>query len=112
MIELSIPLPPSANHIWKNYHKSKAYKAWIVEAGWLSKRRDKIVGPWRITVLAKRPDKRRRDLDNLLKPIIDLVVSLGLVEDDSKLEMISARWVTSGEGVEVRLEPATVETES
>ncbi len=117
MIEFTVPLPPSANRLWRrsgrHIHKSDAYKAWLIDAGWLAlgayNETDRLLGPYKLTVNANRPDKRRRDLDNLIKPIGDLITSIGLVEDDSKCEMISARWVTTGEGVYVRVEPAGIE---
>jgi crossover junction endodeoxyribonuclease RusA len=60
-------------------------------------------------VTAARPDKRKRDIDNLLKPISDLLKSIGAIEDDYLCEMISARWVTNGDGVAIRIEPAGIE---
>mgnify|MGYP003637015063 FL=1 len=31
------------------------------------------------------PDKRRRDLDNLLKPLLDVMDECGVYEDDSQI---------------------------
>lgn len=123
MIDFTVPLPPSANRLWRrsgrHIHKSSEYQAWLSDAGFLVRLRINDVatgsppqcqhGPYKLTLNATRPDKRRRDLDNLIKPIGDLITSIGLVEDDSKCEMISARWVTTGEGVYVRVEPAGIE---
>lgn len=69
----------------------------------------RLKGPYKLSITAARPDNRRRDLDNLLKPISDLLKSIGAIEDDYLCEMLSARWVTSGDGVAIRLEPAGVE---
>jgi|SRR5215813_4272314 len=46
--------------------------------------------------------------DNLKKPISDLLVSVGVVEDDSLAEMISIRWVTAGPPITVRIESCGV----
>jgi len=91
--------------------KSNAYVAWLMLAGVEARRQkpSRISGPYHLIIQAARPDKRRRDLDNLLKPISDLLVSVGVIRDDCECEMISARWVTVGEGVTIRIEPAGVE---
>lgn len=115
MIELWLPYPPSANHIWirarTGMRKSAAYVAWLLEAGAEVRRQKpgKITGPYKISITAARPDKRKRDLGNLEKAISDLLQSCGVVRNDSDAEMISLRWATSGDGVAVRLEPAGVE---
>lgn len=115
MIELNIPFPPSANALWRSnrgrVHKSRRYVDWLLEAGLKVKSQHpgKIEGQYKISIQAVRPDKRRRDLDNVLKPTSDLLKSLGVIEDDHLCELITARWVTYGEGIYVRLEPAGVE---
>ena len=115
MIELQLPFPPSANRLWRrsgtHMHKSKTYTDWLKEAGWqvIAQKPGGIKGPYKISINAVRPDKRRRDLDNLLKPISDVLVSVGVVADDCHAEMISMRWVTAGEGVTVRVEKAGLE---
>lgn len=115
MVELNLPLPPSVNRIWRRagtrIHKSDEYRAWLKEAGWLAKaqRPGRISGPYKLTALAVRPDKRRRDLGNLEKPLSDLLVEIGVIDDDRYADMISFRWVTTGEGIVVRIEPAGIE---
>lgn len=116
LIELNLPLPPSANHIWvrarKGMRYSDKYKIWKDEAGWSAKSqtRERIAGPYKLAVQIVRPDKRRRDIDNFaFKAINDLLVSLQIVDDDHLCEMVTARWVTVGQGVTVRIEPAGVE---
>ena len=115
MIELHLSYPPSANRLWRrgknNIYASKEYTTWKREAGWqvIAQKPGGIAGPYRLSLNAVRPDKRKRDLGNLLKAVEDLLVSAGVIEDDSKAEMISMRWVTSGEGITVRIEPAGME---
>lgn len=115
MIELQLPFPPSANRLWRRaghtIHKSKTYTDWLRDAGWqvIAQKAGGIAGPYTLSIQAKRPDKRRRDIDNIIKPISDLLMSVGAVEDDSHCEMVSARWVTAGEGITVRIERAVTE---
>lgn len=115
MIELHLPFPPSANRLWRRskttIHKSDEYTDWLREAGWqvMAQRKGGISGPYKISIQAVRPDKRRRDLDNIIKPINDLLKSVGAIDDDSLCELVSARWVTAGDGVTVRVEKAATE---
>lgn len=115
MIAIRLPYPPSANRLWrrsaKGMRRSDEYVAWLTEAGWEASRQrpGKIQGPYKLSIHAVRPDRRKRDLDNLFKSTCDLLQGLGIIEDDSQAEMISARWVTSGEGITVILEPAGLE---
>lgn len=115
MIELTLPYPPSGNALYRanrgRVHKSGRYVKWLRDAGYLAlaQKPGGITGAYKLSIDAVRPDKRKRDLDNLFKATSDLLVTIGVVGDDSECEMISARWVTSGEGMTVRVERAGVE---
>jgi Holliday junction resolvase RusA-like endonuclease len=51
------------------------------------------------------PDARRRDLDNFaFKAVSDILVSLGVVSDDSDCVELSAKWITDGDDGVVRIE--------
>jgi len=115
LFELQLTRPPSANHLWvrarKGMRKSDAYVTWLMLAAIEARRQSfkRVSGPYKLFLQASRPDRRRRDIDNLIKPVSDLLMFIGAVEDDSDCEMVTARWVTTGEGVNVRVEPAGVE---
>lgn len=115
MVEIWLPFPPSANALWRSnrgrVHKSVRYSEWLNEAAWEAKsqRAGKIKGTYKLSITAARPDKRKRDLDNLFKPVSDLLKSIGAIEDDYLCEMLTARWVTTGDGVAIRLESASTE---
>jgi crossover junction endodeoxyribonuclease RusA len=64
----------------------------------------KVEGPYKLTILAVKPDKRKRDLGNLEKAISDILVSQGIVEDDSLCEWIVARWVDKGPECQIIIE--------
>lgn len=116
VVEIILPYPPSVNKIWVRAYKgmrlSDRYQKWLNDAGLMAKaqRAGRINGAYSLMIHAKRPDRKKRDLDNIIKPISDLLVKIGAIEDDHLCEMLSARWVTSGEGVTVRITPAGVET--
>lgn len=116
MIEFHLPtLPPSKNALRQRTRngiaRTPAYNAWLTEFGWEMKRQHvrKVSGPYKLTLNAQRPDKRRRDLANLLESVSDALHTHKVTDDDAFAEMIIMRWVTTGEGVTIRVEPAGVE---
>jgi Holliday junction resolvase RusA-like endonuclease len=98
MLQFILPLAPSVNRLWrisgKRMYKSQEYKNWIEEAGWMLKEqiKTKIDGKYAIHIAVLRADKRRRDLDNLLKATSDLLVAMQIVEDDSQCMALAAEW--------------------
>ena len=69
----------------------------------------KITGPYRLTVNLVRPDKRKRDIDNLFKAVSDSLVHMGIIESDHLCERLEAGWVKSGPECEILLESVNVE---
>jgi crossover junction endodeoxyribonuclease RusA len=114
-IQLHLPYPPSANNLWtrtkRGMRRTDEYLAWLDEAGWRVKeqRAGAIRGPYKISINAVRPDKRQRDLDNILKPCSDVLQHVGVIENDSLCEMLCARWVTTGHGITVYIDRAGTE---
>jgi crossover junction endodeoxyribonuclease RusA len=98
IITLSLPYPPSANRIWRNVAgktlKSRAYRSWLesVRGEVLIARCGQIAGPYRLEVRANRPDRRARDIDNLLKPTSDALMAAGVIGDDSAAVSVFAEW--------------------
>lgn len=64
----------------------------------------KIRGKFKITVAFVRPDKRHRDLDNLLKALLDCLQHAGVITNDKNCVEISAKWVEEGHPCEITLE--------
>ncbi len=99
MTTLNIPWPPTANNLFTNVAgkgrvKSQAYRQWLNAAG-LTVRMQRpvpILGRYRLTLIATRPDNRRRDLDNLLKATQDLLKVMGVIEDDHLAQEIRIGW--------------------
>lgn len=111
-LRFKLPLPPSANALWtvrrgtKQRIKTDAYRAWIVEAGWLI-----VAADWpqptmlhgSVAISIEAPFSRRRDLDNAIKPILDLIVRHGLIEDDRWVDYLLIRRVPPEEALTVAL---------
>jgi len=102
VIKIVLALPPSVNRLWRTtttgkMYKSPKYTAWrktAVKDAAIQAGRRKIIGPYKLTLEVVRPDKRNRDLDNLLKAASDCLVEAGII-DDSECEHIEAKWVLS-----------------
>jgi crossover junction endodeoxyribonuclease RusA len=97
-LSLTFSYPPSANRLWRNVDgktlKSSAYRLWLkANETWGLKT---ITGPYDLTIVVTPPDKRARDLDNLAKPIGDLLQATGAVANDSNLERLTMSWDRSG----------------
>jgi crossover junction endodeoxyribonuclease RusA len=104
-LTIRLPYPPSANRLWRNVPgrtkpmRSVEYDAWLISAAWEVKRvvamsydRKGVKGPYALTVKVCPPDRRRRDLGNLLKALEDGLVKGGAVEDDHLCQRVELEW--------------------
>lgn len=95
---INLPWPPAVNNLYatvgRKRIRTERYKAWLTEAGWMvrQQRPSAVLGRYRLTLVAYRPDARKHDLDGILKAPLDLLVSLGITEDDSLCQSIHATW--------------------
>lgn len=74
--------------------KTTRYQAWLREVSTALKSQGLtyIAGNVALKILIVRPDRRRRDLDNYLKALIDALVLNGVIDDDSLVEKIVLSW--------------------
>ena len=93
---LELAFPPSSNHYWRYVNsqvlKSKDARDYIEAVGqiWMVSRQKAFPKDERLKleVLAMPKDKRRRDLDNLLKVLCDALESAGVFKNDSQIDEI------------------------
>ena len=119
MIRIILALPPSVNRLWRTtstggMYRSSKYTTWLktaVRDAKIQAGRRQITGPYKLTMEVVRPDKRKRDLDNLLKAASDCLVSAGII-DDSKCEWLEARWVKSENPCTLTIEEIKHENET
>jgi len=116
IISIQFPYPPTANNLFfnrpgKGRVKTERYRTWLRAAGndLLLQRPPKISGKVVVSIVVGRPDRRKRDLSNCIKPIEDLLVAHGLIEDDSLVESLSIRW-GDGKGAHVLVWPLRATT--
>ena len=114
MIELWLPYPPSANAMTTGARNgrrraSDQYLRWQNDATAAAiqqglHRLSMIRGAYKLTIDATRPDKRKRDIDNLIKPVSDQLQRFTLIDDDSDAQEVTARWVKGEPGIILTLE--------
>jgi crossover junction endodeoxyribonuclease RusA len=99
MIEFTLPWPPSVNTYWRNFDgrmiisaKGREYREEVGDQIMLQKKACHFAGKLRVVIEAWRPDKRRRDLDNLLKATLDGLAHAGVYEDDSQIVDLRIYW--------------------
>lgn len=96
MIRLVLPMPPS---IWDMYqghgkrkHLSASYAKWREDAGWFIRGiREPISGPVSVHIAVKRP-RSNADLDNRIKPVLDLLQHYRVIENDKQVSRVEAVW--------------------
>ncbi len=99
MIEFTLPWPPSVNTYWRNFDgrmiisaKGREYRETVGDQMTVQRMVKHYVGPLRVVIEAWRPDRRRRDLDNLLKATLDGLAHAGVYEDDSQIVDLRIYW--------------------
>lgn len=118
---LSIPVPPSVNHAFRNVSqrereaarragrtlrgraRTAGYQKWATDAGWEVRRQIMAMGlqgrvavPGEI-VIEIAVARGWADIDNLLKPTLDLLVTMLVIDDDRFVRRLS---IEHGQGIE------------
>jgi crossover junction endodeoxyribonuclease RusA len=114
MIEIELPFPPSVNHYYRRVglrtlisRKGRAFRSTVcARLATLGVRR--LAGPLHIQIEIYPPDRRRRDLDNVQKALLDALQHGGLYDDDSQIVKldIEKRGCVAGGRTIVRIREA------
>ena len=116
-VTISLPMPPSANRIWRagrrRVYRSAAYLRWLRSAGWELKTQRPTPFPAGlsigITIRAGKPDKRRRDADNIAKAICDLLQAHAVIDNDVNVGDLRIVWDDSIAAGRVQVEAWAIE---
>ena len=108
---IRLPYPPSLNRLYRAVRgrslKSAVGRSYAsLAAGLVMASRVRVSGPFVLSVVAVRPDKRARDLDNLLKPVLDALQTGGAIENDSLCQCLLVRWADVAAGISSHSETA------
>ena len=96
-LTIDLPYPPSVNHYWRRVGartlislKGRRYRDRV--ASILALRRvQPMTGSLAVRVTVHPPDRRRRDLDNAMKALLDALEHGGAYEDDSQIDHLDIR---------------------
>ncbi len=103
---ITLPWPPTTNSYWRSpsagvvlvSERGRAYRKTV---GWTlleqGTPRTPLTGRLAVSIEAKPPDRRVRDLDNLLKSLLDSLAHAQVYIDDSQIDRLT---VWRGEVVE------------
>lgn len=122
-LEFTLPWPPTMNNYWRSPNcgplagrhllsvAGRCYRqAAVLELITQKVRRSAVGGPLDIWICAYEPwTPRRRDLDNLLKPVLDAMTHGRIVEDDRHFDRVTIeRGESTPEGrLQVIIRPRT-----
>ena len=99
MINITLPWPPSVNRIWRSVGgrvllsaEGRTYRQ-AVEVAVLEQHGagDPLTGRLSMTIRAYPPDRRRRDVDNMAKAILDSLERAGVYVNDAQIDHLSIR---------------------
>jgi crossover junction endodeoxyribonuclease RusA len=117
MIDLSLPWPPSVNRYWRTFQgrmiisaEGRTYRKAVADQVLIQRGAKHYQGKLKVQIEAWRPDNRRRDLDNLLKAVLDSLTHAGVWEDDGNIIDLRIYWAESiGGMLKVNIQEVPVE---
>lgn len=100
-MKFTLEYPPSMNTLWrsvpgKGVIKSKVYRSWLEANAWIIQQqvqKQKMEGEFEAIFKIEKPDKRKRDIDNLAKALLDCLVHTKVVEDDHLCQKLTLEWI-------------------
>ena len=111
-LQFTLPFPPSANHIWRRVgtrtllsRRGREFRQEVC-ALLRSQGVKPLSGPLEMTIDIFPPDRRRRDVDNVQKALLDALAHGGAYHDDSQIDRltIERQSVVRGGKVHVLIE--------
>lgn len=95
MLEFELPYPPSVNHYWRRVgartlisRGGRAFRQ-AVCAILATAKVQPLSGPLELFITVFPPDRRRRDIDNVQKSLLDAMQHGGAYFDDSQIMRLS-----------------------
>lgn len=99
MVRITLPYPPSINHYWRHFRgrtvissEGRTFRTNVCALlGGGGPRKPPSGGRIALCMDAFPPDRRRRDIDNLQKPVLDALQHAGVYQDDSQVDLLITR---------------------
>lgn len=113
-VQLNLPYPPTINHYYRHVggsisgrkaltDKAKRFRHDVGQVKLINYkliRESGVIlpfcGPVAVAVELHPPDKKTRDVDNVLKPILDALQHAGILDNDEQVEALSIRRIAAG----------------
>ena len=91
-------------------YRSKKYMEWIGEAALEVEieQRPEIDYPFNVEIIVGRPSKRRMDIDNRAKAVMDFLQEAKIITDDCLAQRITMMWSNDIDGARVTISTADV----
>lgn len=96
-MDLELPFPPSVNQLWRRFghrtllsRRGRAFRH-SVQAILSARGVRPITGRLAVAIDVHPPDRRRRDLDNFLKALLDALQHGGAYHDDAQIDDLHIR---------------------
>ncbi len=91
-MNIMLPYPPTVNTYWRKFNnrmvisaKGRQYRKDVME---LLEGCRTFHGRLKVTIIATMPDRRKRDLDNILKSLLDSLDHAGVFDDDEQIDQL------------------------
>jgi crossover junction endodeoxyribonuclease RusA len=121
-MRLTLPWPPSANTYYRHVSRGplagrvllgeagRAYRKAVDAVVAQARARKALAVPLEVRIAAFPPDRRKRDLDNLLKSVLDCLEASGVIENDNLIESLSIYRAERVAGGQLEVQITTLDT--
>lgn len=105
ILQIDLPYPPSVNHYWGTRgkmryltDKAKAFRRATRVEFMLTRHQGFGDARLSISIDLHAPDRRVRDIDNVLKSVLDSLCHAGVFTDDSQVDVLFVRRAPAEKG--------------
>lgn len=95
-VTLTLPMPPSVNRYYRNVRgrtlisaDGRRYRSLVIATVMAEHLQKRFECQLEVTIWVTPPDRRRRDIDNLLKALLDSLQHAGVFVDDSQIKKLT-----------------------
>lgn len=123
-IVLKLPYPPSVNRYWRRVgnrtvlsREARRFRKRVTDAWFVQKfvhgRNPLGSALVQVRMTVSPPDNRKRDLDNVLKAVLDGIASAGIIDDDSQVRSLEVEFSdpVDGGSVTITIGPIRCDTQ-